>query len=59
MTDEEQWEEDYSEVTCDHCGELRRCVLTDDPFVKEGISDSDEGATWWCRPCYSQRADDV
>lgn len=59
MNDERDWDEDYSETTCDHCGETKRCTLAVDPFAREIYPDDENEETWWCYRCFSARADDI
>lgn len=56
MADDE-WGEGSTETTCDHCGQMRPCLHVDDPFMAE-IHDEYK-PSWWCRPCFSDRKDDI
>ena len=58
--DEDQWDEEWSEVICDRCGELRRCQFGADPFVSEVYpEDGPYEKSWWCLPCWQERKDDI
>jgi hypothetical protein len=47
------------EAECDHCHETRPVLRLPDPYVKELYPDDDAENSWWCRPCYSARANDI
>lgn len=55
------WDDSYdvSEVECDHCGNVRPCRYTDDPFVAEVYPEDEPRSSWWCGTCWSNRKDEV
>jgi hypothetical protein len=46
-------------VACDHCGEVRPCVFSGDPFLAELYPEDDNPLSMWCGPCYRNRHDEV
>jgi hypothetical protein len=56
----EDWNTTDTLVTeCDQCGEVRNCILSEDPYTRELYPEYENKAGYWCYQCYDTRAGDI
>lgn len=57
--DAEDWDEGNI-GTCDECKrENVKVIYTNDPFIAEIYPEDENPDSYWCRPCYRGRCDEI
>lgn len=44
---------------CEHCGEVRRCHRTTDPYMREIHPEEPNESSYWCYRCWDSRHGDI
>jgi hypothetical protein len=58
----DDWDSSDDEVIdteCDQCGEVKRCCLTDDPYMSEVHPEEENPESYWCYQCWDIRHGDI
>lgn len=56
---EEEWDHgsEYVVTECERCGIRKPCQFLPDPFLDEIYNEIEK--SWWCRPCWIGRKEDI
>jgi hypothetical protein len=52
-------DDDVIDTECDHCGEMKRCCLTNDPYMREIHPEEENPESYWCYQCWDIRHGDI
>lgn len=52
-------DEGVIEGECERCHRKTLVQLNDDPFIAEIFPEDDNPKSYWCKPCWEARADDI
>lgn len=60
VTDVGGWTDpDAIDGTCDQCGEERKVIWAEDPYIAELYPEEENPEAWWCGTCFGERKDDI
>ena len=62
-TNEDEWDfggdDETLEIECDHCGEVKRCCRTTNPYMDEIHPEEPSEISYWCYQCWDNRHGDI